>query len=252
MAEQSQARMLSAAFPTPPPYYKHFTKDNVSRLRQIRKEVAASSQTDPEQGAEAPALDVLALPAELRYLVPPEPPADGRYKSFGADYDLAQPAQSLSAAGIPELYPADATDSDQFDPTSYLQSLTRSILLNYLELVGILSVNPTQGPEKVEHLQHLFYNVHDLINRYRPHQARESLILSMEEQVSKIRADVVRVSEVKQKMSALLKGVEQLGNVSAAQTDAANGTAGVRETPAKEAQHTQSDVWNVLEKELGT
>lgn len=78
MADQAQARMLSAAFPTPPPYYKHFTKQNVTKVRQIRKEAASNTNQ----------IDVESLPAELRYLIPPEPPADGRYKSFGAQHDV--------------------------------------------------------------------------------------------------------------------------------------------------------------------
>lgn len=78
MADQAQARMLSAAFPTPPPYYKHFTKQNVTKVRQIRKEAATNTNQ----------IDVDSLPAELRYLIPPEPPADGRYKSFGAQHDV--------------------------------------------------------------------------------------------------------------------------------------------------------------------
>jgi mediator of RNA polymerase II transcription subunit 7 len=78
MADQAQARMLSAAFPTPPPYYKHFTKPNVTKVRQIRREAATNTNQ----------VDVESLPAELRYLIPPEPPADGRYKSFGAQHDV--------------------------------------------------------------------------------------------------------------------------------------------------------------------
>lgn len=81
MADQAQARMLSAAFPTPPPYYKHFTKQNVTKVRQIRKEAATNTNQ----------VDVESLPAELRYLIPPEPPADGRYKSFGAQHDVRIP-----------------------------------------------------------------------------------------------------------------------------------------------------------------
>ena len=78
MADQAQARMLSAAFPTPPPYYKHFTKQNITKVRQIRKEAATNTNQ----------VDVESLPAELQYLIPPEPPANGRYKSFGAQHDV--------------------------------------------------------------------------------------------------------------------------------------------------------------------
>jgi mediator of RNA polymerase II transcription subunit 7 len=114
---------------------------------------------------------------------------------------LAQPAQSLAQAGIQELYPADVA---HLDPTPHLQTLTRAVLLNFLELVGTLSVNPTQGPEKVEHLQTLFYNLHDLINRYRPHQARESLIMTMEDQLDKIRAQIKGVNSAKDRMQQVL------------------------------------------------
>ena len=89
MAEQSQARQLSTAFPTPPPFYKHFTKQNVVKVRELRKEAAKNRNGEAEDESQAAdAMDVLSLPPELRYLVPPEPPTDGRYKSFGADYDV--------------------------------------------------------------------------------------------------------------------------------------------------------------------
>ncbi|KAF7845725.1 hypothetical protein BT93_L0970 [Corymbia citriodora subsp. variegata] len=253
MAEQSQARMLSAAFPTPPPYYKQFTKENVTRIRQIRKE-AAANRAQSEVADEPSGIDISSLPAELQYLVPPEPPADGRYKSFGGQYDLAQPAQSLSAAGIPELYPVEIADQQHFDPTAHLQSLTRSILLNFLELVGTLSVNPTQGPPKVEDLQNLFYNVHDLINRYRPHQARESLILMMEEQADKIKDDIRRVNEAKEKMETLLKGVEGLQDVAAAQKPVVENAPkddGKTDASDVKRRELQKSMWDALEQELG-
>lgn len=275
MAEQNPARLLSAAFPTPPPFYKHFTKQNVTRLRELRKE-AEKNQPSETDGSGNAVIDVASLPPELRFLVPPEPPADGRYKAFGADYDvclvlhvaartslraltltsdqLAQPTQSLESAGIPQLYPADVAESE---PTLHLQKLTQAILLNFLELVGTLSVNPTQATQKVEDLQNLFYNVHDLINRYRPHQARESLILMMEEQVDKVKQDIARVNEAKEKMVGLLKGIEGL------QTTAADTTSS--EPPAKPPSSTESNtkspeqrrldaqrsMWDTLDSELG-
>lgn len=89
MDEQTQARGPTAPFPEPPPFYKHFTKQNVSKLRELRKE-AAKNRTEgtdePEQGD----IHVLSLPAELRFLVPPEPPSDGRYRSFGALHDVCR------------------------------------------------------------------------------------------------------------------------------------------------------------------
>ncbi|THY30953.1 mediator of RNA polymerase II transcription subunit 7 [Aureobasidium pullulans] len=236
MAEQAQARMLSAAFPTPPPYYKHFTKQNVTKVRQIRKEAATNSDQ----------VDVGSLPADLRYLIPPEPPADGRYKSFGAQHDLAQPAQSLAQAGIQELFPADAA---YLDPTPHLQTLTRAVLLNFLELVGTLSVNPTQGPEKVEHLQTLFYNLHDLINRYRPHQARESLIMTMEDQLDKIKAQVKSVNSAKDRMEQVLSDIRVQATSETANTPAKQERTSTSET-AQSTDAIQKAMYDALEFDL--
>ncbi|TIA29067.1 mediator of RNA polymerase II transcription subunit 7 [Aureobasidium pullulans] len=236
MAEQAQARMLSAAFPTPPPYYKHFTKQNVTKVRQIRKEAATNSDQ----------VDVGSLPADLRYLIPPEPPADGRYKSFGAQHDLAQPAQSLAQAGIQELFPADAA---HLDPTPHLQTLTRAVLLNFLELVGTLSVNPTQGPEKVEHLQTLFYNLHDLINRYRPHQARESLIMTMEDQLDKIKAQVESVNSAKDRMEQVLSDIRVQATSETANTPAKQEKPSASET-AQPTDTIQKAMYDALEFNL--
>ena len=71
MADQS--RTLSAAFPTPPPFYKDFTKENVSQLNRLRREAGAEE---------------VRVPAVLHNLLPPEPPADGRYRSFGIQHDV--------------------------------------------------------------------------------------------------------------------------------------------------------------------
>lgn len=87
MAEQTQGRLINAPFPTPPPFYRNFTKQNVSKLRELRKE-AAKNKSDGTDDSKTPEIDVLSLPSELRYLIPPEPPVDGRYKSFGGHYDV--------------------------------------------------------------------------------------------------------------------------------------------------------------------
>lgn len=159
---------------------------------------------------------------------------------------MAQPAQSLAQAGIQELFPADAA---HLDPTPHLQTLTRAVLLNFLELVGTLSVNPTQGPEKVEHLQTLFYNLHDLINRYRPHQARESLIMTMEDQLDKIKAQVKSVNSAKDRMEQVLSDIRVQ-----ATSETANTPAKQEKPPASEtAQPTdtiQKAMYDALEFDL--
>jgi len=248
MADQGQPRVLTAAFPTPPPYYKSFTKENVQRLRKLQKEAGTTSEDSNH------AINRQSLPHELRNLVPPDPPADGRFKSFGVQHDLNEPTQSLSAAGIQQLYPDPPKDTEiQPDPTPHMLTITRSILLNFLELVGILSVNPTQYGDKIEHLQTLFYNVHDMINQYRPHQARESLILMMEEQVDKIRAEIRSVNESKEKMQTLLKTIQESGTAAQAQAEQEPRFNGVQEQEDEETKarrEMQRSQWDALE-ELG-
>ncbi len=84
MAEEQQANVLSAAFPAPPPFYKHFTSENLVRLREVRPDVGSEEvKRDTLESAQ-----LLDLPPELRYLIPPEPPQDGIYRSFGAQYNV--------------------------------------------------------------------------------------------------------------------------------------------------------------------
>ena len=69
-----------------------------------------------------------------------------------------------------QLYPSEAT----LDRTDELKNLAKSVLLNYLELVGIMGVDPAGWQTKVEELRIIFINMHHLLNEYRPHQVRPS------------------------------------------------------------------------------
>jgi len=56
--------------------------------------------------------------------------------------------------------------------TVELRSLNKSALMNYLELVGIMGVDPAGWTEKIDDLRIIFINMHHLLNEYRPHQVR--------------------------------------------------------------------------------
>lgn len=189
MAEQST---IASPFPAPPPFYKNFTKQNLAALRRLRKDDDATS-----------------LPKELQFLVPPEPPV-GKYDSFGAAIDRDAPEPTLSAAGIEQIYPAQP--EVRLNPQPYLIVLARSLLTTFLSLTGILSANPELYQEKTQDLQTLMYNMHDLINQYRPHQARETLILLMEERVNKVRREIEAIDEAKQKIADLLQKFQVEGS----------------------------------------
>ena len=69
---------ITAAFPAPPPFYNSFTRENLTRLQDLREAaVAAGSQ-------ELVAKDV---PEELQHLIPPEPPT-APYRSFGELHEV--------------------------------------------------------------------------------------------------------------------------------------------------------------------
>lgn len=118
MTDQQPSNSLAAAFPSPPPFYQHFTPENLDRIAALRaaqqSELAnASSDTQTTIGetpAPNPALRLLDLPPELRFLQPPEPPAEGVYRSFGDVFNVSSfsiqppilmPLKSLKAMLIP-------------------------------------------------------------------------------------------------------------------------------------------------------
>ena len=100
MAEQQQGNSIAAAFPTPPPFYKYFTPENLNRLQKLQSEHESSDTSNgvgarESANASKPALRIPNLPAELRYLQPPEPPATGIYRSFGAQFNVGSLSLSL-------------------------------------------------------------------------------------------------------------------------------------------------------------
>jgi mediator of RNA polymerase II transcription subunit 7 len=201
MAEQVS---IAAPFPAPPPFYKHFSKQNLAALRQLRKAARDSRDGDSDGNNE---LDVSSLPSELQYLIPPEPPKDEKYISFGVEIDRHAPDTSLESAGIEQVYPSHP--SVRSDPQPHLIALARSLLASFLSLVGILSTNPELYQEKTQDLQTLMYNMHDLINQYRPHQARETLILLMEERVERMRREIQGIEDAKEKVRTVLQTLER-------------------------------------------
>ena len=82
MAEEQQ-QPLAAAYPAPPPFYKHFTDKNVARLKGLQQNVATV------QGGSENEDNDIDIPAELKCLIPPEPPDDGKFRSFGGDFDVS-------------------------------------------------------------------------------------------------------------------------------------------------------------------
>ena len=72
-----------------------------------------------------------------------------------------------------------------------------------------MSINPEQCAEKIQDLRTLFINFHHLLNEYRPHQARESLILMMEEQLERARSETSGIEGMRVKVEGILSGLGQ-------------------------------------------
>jgi mediator of RNA polymerase II transcription subunit 7 len=206
MADQAaQQSSVSAPLPAPPPFYKYFTQDNLAQLRRIRKESATKDDTTSES-TQQKGLDILSLPPELRYLISPPPPSPTTtYRVFNSHINPSAPDASLADAGIDQLYTL--TPSTLENPRPQLLALARSLLTTFLALVGTLAVNPTLYEERVNDIQTIMFNLHDMVNRYRPHQARESLILVMEERVERIRGEIERVREGRDRVRELVAGL---------------------------------------------
>jgi mediator of RNA polymerase II transcription subunit 7 len=229
-------------FPDPPPFFKHFTTANLERLKDIEKEATNGTSIETDNANIASALSteqILALPTELRYLIPPPPPSDDEsFHVFGeptkgsgtnnftqmmefvsktlgeqfvlSDWKYTQLYPSSTAPSSPP--PTDATASHtsteaNIDRQAYLFRFNRSILIEYISLLGIVALNPTTPHKdaKLKHILTLVCNMHALINEYRPHQARETLIRIMEDQVRRKRAEVQGVKDMQGKVEGVLE-----------------------------------------------
>lgn len=162
----------------------------------------------------------------------------------------------MKEQGIEELYPEPATDTER-DPSQpspplnhayYLLKISKSLLLNFLEFVGILSVSPEQFESKVDDMRNLFINAHHLLNLYRPHQARESLIMMMEEQLDRTKEEIKQMDKVKADIEGVLEQLEVEGR-RVSSTEQPEGIS----QPKEAAQHVIEDsrlVWDLLDRDV--
>lgn len=86
---------LATVFPAPPPFYKHFIPANQSRLESLQESARQNTESteeadgDKDGGNKGPELGLDELPHDLRYLIPPKPPLDGKFRSFGEEFDVS-------------------------------------------------------------------------------------------------------------------------------------------------------------------
>jgi mediator of RNA polymerase II transcription subunit 7 len=198
MAEQEQPQQLpEAPFPAPPPFWKHFTAANEQELRKIESEAVGEESQEK-------------LPLHLAYLRPPPPPpaAAEFYTTFGQN-QVIDPTK-------PSSLPREQLLFDPDDPTLnhavLLSTLTKSLLLNFLELTSVLALDPTKHEEKLEDIRQLILNVHIVINIHRPHQARESVKEMLEGLLEDGQREIDECDRLKQKVEAFLGTLESPPN----------------------------------------
>jgi mediator of RNA polymerase II transcription subunit 7 len=97
MADENQQRAVNTAFAPPPPLWKHFTRENLDKLEQIKAEASKGEDGRPNKKKtwSAAELRALELPSELRYLVPPDIP-EGQYSVFGELQAVGPPTRLTS------------------------------------------------------------------------------------------------------------------------------------------------------------
>ncbi|KAI9193749.1 MED7 protein-domain-containing protein [Polychytrium aggregatum] len=164
---------LSSPFPSPPIFYRLYTDENIAAYQEWRQQAA---QTDARVFPRPHPLD----PDGLLSLDPPPPPGDGQpYRQFGEWKQFQPRITSLREQNIAQLY------SDDADKSTELKRLNQSLLVNFLELVWTLIHHPKDFNQKLDHIHLLLININHILNEYRPHQARDTLKLLMEQQIQR-------------------------------------------------------------------
>ncbi|KAL8763504.1 MAG: hypothetical protein Q9184_000716 [Pyrenodesmia sp. 2 TL-2023] len=216
---------ISATFPAPPPFYKSFTPSNLARLAELEQSNPSLTSND--------------LPSDLRNLLPPPPPPPNQeYRTFGETHENPAPVA------------ADRTPKDPPNPNRLVQT-TRQLLLAFLSLTHSLATDPDTWAPKWDEMKALFSEAHAIVNEYRPHQARETLMHMMEEQVERCRAETKACKEAYGKAREVLQRLEK--SEGTAQPDlVAEKDQRLRAEKAQEPRIAdEKSLWEVIEDEVG-
>ena len=93
--------------------------------------------------------------------------------------------------------------------------------------------------------------MHEIINGYRPHQARETLILMMQEQVEKVRAETKAVRESMERAREVVDGIGREDRTEEERMKVDKDEAFAERRKKKRREVNDRKVWEVLEREVG-
>ncbi|KAG7661884.1 MED7 [[Candida] subhashii] len=199
--------IISSLYPPPPPYVKFFTNENLNQLDIWKNDQQQQQQQQSD----------ITPPGVLRFLIPPKPPAGSHYRGYGNIWSFDDKLPSLKDSNWEQLY----KDNDELITSETkiqeLHKLMDSLLLNFLELIGIMSIDPQQFESKVKHISLILININHLLNTYRPHQSRESLIMLLRKQIDckKLEIDTIDkvINDVKSKIFALTNDISDSNQI---------------------------------------
>lgn len=101
-----------------------------------------------------------------------------------------------------------------------------------------------------EDLQTSFREINEVINEYRPHQARETLILMMEQQIERVKGETKAVRESVGRARQVVEGLakeELMGGLDSEKLEGMQKEEGRR----RRNQDVDKRIWEVLETEVG-
>ncbi|SPO04739.1 related to MED7 - member of RNA Polymerase II transcriptional regulation mediator complex [Cephalotrichum gorgonifer] len=255
-SQQPSRSALASTWPNPPPFFEAFTEENLERFRQF----AASHQpTEPSgedaSAAPAPVRRLADVPEDLVLFQPPAEPTDGTWRVFGDQYSLADRLPELEEQGIQRLGPEQEPKDRHRDRALELKRLAKSLLLNFLELLGIMGIDPAQAEEKLNDLRTLLINFHHTLNEYRPHQARESTIAMMQDHLDRTRAETAAVREAVDRTKRVIEGLGSIEVPAERQAPASDATGGDAAADGGKdgglGAAREAEVWGAADELLG-
>ncbi len=194
MSEQNSEGVVSSLYPPPPPYVRFFTDENIEKVKKLKED----GETEQE----------ISKMKDLKFLIPPTKPGKSTYRSFGDVWPFEDRFITLKESGVTQLFKGNENENQENEEVftveriKELKKLTMSLLLNFLELVGLLSKNPQYAFNKINNIQIILINLHHLLNSYRLHQSRESLILRIEEKIRKDQETIDKIERTCENVEA--------------------------------------------------
>lgn len=199
--------VITSLYPNPPVYYQYFTPENGRKFQEWKAQQHNEDDLPPP---------------ELRFHVPPPVPLTDQYRGYGSVWALSNQMPSLEQSGWRQLYNDDDEKITSKTKIIELHKLLDSLLLNFLELLGTMSIEPSKFYTKIEDLKLLVINMNHLLNTYRPHQTRESLIMLLKKQIEAKQHDILEIDRVSAEVKQRISDLVQSGSFDNINKDASN------------------------------